>query len=109
VAGDAPAGGPVADWPAYGNDPGGSRYSPLTQITPDNVGRLAVAWTYHTGDVSDGSGVPRWKSRFEATPILVDGTLYLESAFNRVIALDPETGAPRWTYDPRLARSLADG
>jgi quinoprotein glucose dehydrogenase len=103
------ASGPTADWPAYGNDPGGGRYSPLTQITRDNVGTLTVAWTYHTGDLAD-QRVARWgtKPRFEATPILVDGTLYLESIYNRVIALDPETGSARWTYDPHLDLSLDD-
>jgi quinoprotein glucose dehydrogenase len=101
--------GPTADWPAYGNDPGGGRFSPLTQITRDNVHALTVAWTYHTGDLAD-QRVARWgtKPRFEATPILVDGTLYLESIYNRVIALDPETGGARWTYDPHLDLSLDD-
>jgi len=88
------------DWPAYGRDPGGSRYSPLTQINRENVKSLKLAWTYRTGDVSDGSHTES-KSSFEATPILVDGTLYLSTAFNRVIALDPETGAERWIYDPK--------
>ena len=83
---------PVGDWASYGHDAGGMRYSPLTQITRANVSRLAVAWTYHTGDMSDGkNGTPR--SGFETTPIVVDGTLYLTTGFNRVIALDPETGA----------------
>jgi quinoprotein glucose dehydrogenase len=62
---------------------------------------LKVAWIYHTGDVSDGSRYPR-KSAFETTPILVDGTLYFSTAFNRVIALDPETGTERWRYDPKI-------
>jgi len=105
--GPIPVGGPIADWPSYGNDPGGTRYSPLTQLTRENVGTLAVVWTYHTGDLAD-ERVAGWgaKPRFEATPILVDGTLYLESIFNRVIALDPATGAARWTYDPHLDLSL---
>lgn len=47
---------PVAEWPVYGGDAGGSRYSPLAQIDKGNIARLAVAWEYHTGDVSDGSG-----------------------------------------------------
>src|SRR5690349_24024188 len=80
----------VTDWPSYGGDPGGSRFSPLTQINRQNVHKLKVAWTYHTGDVSDGAKYAR-KSAFETTPILVDGTLYFSTAFNRVIALDPET------------------
>ena len=82
------------DWPAYGHDPGGMRYSPLTQINRQNVARLKVAWTFHTGDISDGSA-DRKRSGFEATPIMVDGTLYLTTGFNRVIALDPGTGKQR--------------
>ncbi|UCC48570.1 MAG: pyrroloquinoline quinone-dependent dehydrogenase [Gemmatimonadota bacterium] len=93
--------GPIADWPAYGGDPYGTRYSPLTQITRENVKRLEVAWTHRTGDVSDGSTYPRQTS-FEATPILFRGTLYLSTPFSRVIALDPETGEERWTYDPNI-------
>ena len=98
---DVPSGGPVAEWPAYGGDTGGSRYSPLTQITRDNVAHLDVAWTYRTGDVSDGRKTLR-KTSFQATPIMVDGTLYLSTPFNRVVALDPETGRERWSYDPKL-------
>ena len=97
----APAAGPTDDWPFYGHDPGGMRYSPLTEINPQNVGQLKVAWTFHTGDVSDGSG-DRQRSGFENTPILVDGTLYLSTPFNRVIALDPTTGVQRWAYDPKI-------
>lgn len=93
------------DWPAYGRDQGGSRYSPLEQINPANVKQLKVAWTYRTGDVSDGQKTAGVESAFEATPILVDGTLYLSTPFNRVIALDPETGAERWAYDPKLETS----
>ena len=93
-----------AEWPSYGGDPGGSRFSPLTQINKDNVTRLHVAWTYHTGDVSDGTQYRR-KSEFEATPILVDGTLYVSTAFNRIVALDPATGKERWAYDPKIDRN----
>ncbi|MDQ3696566.1 MAG: pyrroloquinoline quinone-dependent dehydrogenase [Gemmatimonadota bacterium] len=93
------------EWPAYGRDPGGARHSPLDQITRDNVGRLRVAWTYRTGDVSDGTKYPR-KSTFQATPILAFGTLYLSTPFNRIIALDPETGAERWTFDPKIDRGV---
>lgn len=91
--------GPTDDWPYYGHDPGGMRYSPLTEINRENVSQLKVAWTFHTGDISNGSG-DRKRSGFEATPILVDSTLYLTTGFNRVIALHPETGKQRWAYDP---------
>jgi quinoprotein glucose dehydrogenase len=99
---------PVGDWASYGHDAGGTRYSPLTQITRENVSRLAVAWTVHTGDMADGkNGDPR--SGFETTPIVVDGTLYLTTGFNRVIALSPETGAQKWAYDPLLERQADYG
>ena len=102
--------GPVDDWPFYGHDAGGMRYSPLTEINRDNVAQLKVAWTYHTGDISDGTG-DRRRSGFETTPILVDGTLYFSTPFNRVIALDPQTGAERWAYDPKsnLSWNYGDG
>ena len=96
------------DWPAYGNDPGGMRYSRLTQVDRDNVSKLKVAWTFHAGDISDGSNGGK-RSGFETTPILVDGTLYLTTAFNRVIALDPATGTQRWAYDPQIDRTLDYG
>jgi len=106
---EIPVGGPTAEWPVYGGTPGGARYSPLTQIDQGNVGHLEVAWTYHTGDVSEGGpGAPaRNPSSFQATPIVVDGTLYFPTAFSRVIALDPETGRERWSFDPELDLSAS--
>ena len=77
------------------------RYSKLSQIDPENVSKLRVAWTFHTGDVSDGTH-GKQRSGFETTPILVDGTLFLTTGFNRVMALNPETGTLRWAYDPKI-------
>ncbi|MCI0666010.1 MAG: PQQ-binding-like beta-propeller repeat protein, partial [Acidobacteria bacterium] len=91
----------TSEWPAYGRDSGGSRYSPLTQINRENAKNLKIAWTYRTGDLSDGQNA-RSSSAFQCTPIMVDGTLYLVTPFNRVIALDPATGRERWTYDPKI-------
>ena len=88
-------------WPTYGGDAGGTRYSRAKQITPANVAHLRKAWEYRTGDVSDGKGATSATS-FQATPILFDETLYLCTPFNRVVALDPRTGAPRWTFDPKV-------
>jgi len=96
-----PTDGGIADWTYYGGDPGGSRYSPLTQINKSNVAGLKAAWEYHTGDVSDGSDNRR-KSEFETTPIVADGTMYLSTPFNRVVALDPETGREKWSFDPKI-------
>lgn len=92
---------PETDWPAYGRDGGGTRYSPLDGINRRNVSQLKVAWTYRTGE-AEAKVRLREKSAFEATPLLVDGTLYLSTPFNRVIALDPVTGAERWKYDPNV-------
>ena len=93
--------GPTADWRSIGGHPGGQRFSHLTQITPDNVSQLEVAWTYRTGDVSNGTD-KHGPTAFEATPLVVDGTMYLCTPFNRIIALDAETGAEQWIYDPKV-------
>lgn len=91
----------VADWPAYGNDAGGSRHSKLDQITPKNVHHLEQAWVYRTGE--DYTGTEHaGRAAFEATPLLIDGTLYVSTQTNRIIALDPESGAEIWVYDPKI-------
>jgi quinoprotein glucose dehydrogenase len=93
---------PSGDWTAYGHDALGSRFSPLTQITRENVSGLKVAWTYRTGDTTH----TRQPAKFEATPLMVDGTLYLSTPFARVIALDPATGREKWTFDPHTDRGM---
>jgi quinoprotein glucose dehydrogenase len=94
-----------AGWSAYGGDPGGTRYSPLTQISPANVRRLQVAWTFRTGEL--GKGVTDWRgSAFEATPILYDGALYFTTPSTNVIAIDAATGALRWRHDSRNDNDL---
>jgi quinoprotein glucose dehydrogenase len=90
------------EWTAYGHDALGTRFSPLTQITRDNVTRLEVAWTYRTGEVDANTRQP---TKLEATPLMVDGTLYLSTPLGRVIALDPETGKERWTFDTKPDRN----
>jgi len=85
------------DWPAYGRDAGGARFSPLTEITRANVAELRPAWVYRTGDYLPDRG------RFEATPLVVEGTMYVSTPLGRVIALDPASGAERWTYDARVS------
>ncbi|MFP5262209.1 MAG: pyrroloquinoline quinone-dependent dehydrogenase [Blastocatellia bacterium] len=96
----------AAGWPAYGRDLGGSRYSPLAQVNRTNVKDLKVAWTYRTGDINVQARSAR-NAAFEATPIFVDGTLYLSTPFSRVIALDPGTGKQRWAFDPKVDLSLS--
>ncbi len=86
------------DWPAYGRDPGGARFSPLTQITRQNVAQLQVAWTYHAG-IPDMSGMEHRPPQLEVTPLVVDGTMYVITPTGIVAALDPTTGTERWRYD----------
>src|SRR5215813_2984947 len=100
LRGDGPR---LGEWPNYGNDPGGTRYSALAQIDRANVAQLRVAWTYRTGET--GGAPPYGHIAFEATPLMVDGTLFLSTPYDRVIALDPETGVERWTYDPEVNRA----
>ena len=90
------------DWPAYGGTYAAQRYSPLGQITPDNVGKLERAWIYNTGDMPQGDPTDS-KYGAETTPLKVGDTLYLCSATNILIALDPATGKQRWRYDPQVS------
>lgn len=76
------SGGGVADWPQYGRNQEGTRYTPLNQIDRDNAAYLKKAWEYHTGDFSDGSD-GRPETTFQATPILVEGVLYLATVYGR--------------------------
>ena len=90
-----------SEWPVYGHDPGGTKYSPLAQINRHNVKNLHIAWTFHTGDMYDPKGHGGKKSAFESTPLFVNGTLYVTTPFGRLIALDPDTGAEKWAFDPK--------
>ena len=88
------------NWPDPSGDPGGMKYSKLTQIDTSNVGRLKLAWEWKTGE----KPLEQFKTTpgmFETTPIMLDGTLYLSTPYNRVVALDPATGVEKWSYDPK--------
>ncbi len=107
VTGILLAGAPDGDWPAYGRDAGGERFSPLDSIRRENVASLEVAWTFRTGDAyAPKEGRP---TAFEATPLHVDGTLYLSTPVGRVIALDPVTGEQRWAFDAKVPRDKGYG
>ena len=87
------------DWPAYGNDPGGTRFSPLAHITRGNVATLVVAWRYHTGEPE--LDLPRQPS-LQVTPIVVDNVMYISTPLGKVLALEPATGREIWRYDARV-------
>ncbi len=119
------------EWVHTSGDPSGAKYSPVAQIDRHNVGRLELVWSVRAGDFppdvfgpghragarrEDGSRVPpqrgascrgchRLQARFETTPLMRDGTLYVSTPLNRVLALDAATGARRWTFDPKVVRT----
>ena len=95
--------GAYGEWRAYGHDTGGTRFSPLAQITPANVGRLERAWTYRIGEMDRLPNISpdREPPAFQATPLIVRGVMYVVTPSSRMIALDAETGTERWTYDPQ--------
>ena len=92
-------------WKYWGGDSGGTRTSPLDQITPANVGNLVGAWQFHTGDLAKRAPEVMARTKFETTPLFVEDSLILCSPFNEVIALDPGTGEQKWRYDPKISES----
>jgi len=90
-----------ADWPVYGGTESARRYSPLTQITPDNVGKLEKVWEIHTGGMPANSDYQKLYGT-ENTPLKVGSLLYTCTAKNVVVALDAATGKPAWRYDPQV-------
>ena len=112
--------GPTGTWSSWGGNEGGMRYSPVTQVTPQNVTQLKVAWVYRIGEpvLLPAHPTPPGEVRqmlargltpevhrmpaLEATPILAEGRLYVCGSSNRVAALDPQTGRELWSFDPRL-------
>src|SRR5688572_2643800 len=89
--------GQYESWMSYGGGPDNIHYSTLKQIKRANVHRLAVAWSYDTGDAFDGS-------EMQCNPVIVGGVLYATSPKLRVFALDAATGKERWSFDPNEAR-----
>ena len=127
-SGEGPASDASKEWPTYGHDSGGMRFSPLTEMTPANVSRLKVAWVYHmkpagpvaapvpegrgpggaVGDTPDapvppapGRGRGRGGAGFRpsgVTPLVINGTMYLSTPYSRVVAVEPTTGKEVWAF-----------
>lgn len=113
LAAQEPAGGPTqaqllegftdpTRWPTFSGDYSGRRHSPLTQITPGNVGRLTPQWTFQSGTMARGRG-------FETTPLVWDGVLYVTGPNNYAWALDARTGRKFWEYRRELPDDLTYG
>ncbi|ROR05654.1 glucose/quinate/shikimate family membrane-bound PQQ-dependent dehydrogenase [Erwinia sp. JUb26] len=90
----------AGDWPAYGRTQGGTRYSPLKQITDKNVGELQQAWDFQTGDLKTATDPGEITN--EATPIKIGDALYLCTAHQKLFALDAATGKEKWRFDPKM-------
>ncbi|MDT8757644.1 membrane-bound PQQ-dependent dehydrogenase, glucose/quinate/shikimate family [Sphingomonas psychrotolerans] len=90
-----------ADWPVYGGTTSARRYSPLTQINAQNVGKLERAWQIHTGDLPSSAQIRKTYGA-ENTPLKVGDSLYICTPKNIMISFDPATGKERWRYDPKV-------
>ncbi|MET0292696.1 MAG: PQQ-dependent dehydrogenase, methanol/ethanol family [Steroidobacteraceae bacterium] len=87
----------ATEWPQHGGDYNEQRYSPLKQVTADNVGQLGLAWF---ADLAE-------KGQWQSTPVVVDGRIYVSTPWSKVYAYDAATGAPLWKYDPKVPREIA--
>jgi quinoprotein glucose dehydrogenase len=90
-----------ADWPHYAGDQDASHYSPLTEITSENVSKLAIAWEWKPAE----KVLPDFGTRpgaFQNTPLMIDGVLYISTPYNQVAALEAATGRELWRYDPKV-------
>ncbi|WP_292583052.1 glucose/quinate/shikimate family membrane-bound PQQ-dependent dehydrogenase, partial [Mesorhizobium sp.] len=96
LGGDMPAG----EWHFYGRTPFGQRYSPLDQITPDNVAKLQPAWTYRTGDVKGPDDIG--ETTYQVTPLKIGDALFICTPHNFAIAIDAASGKEKWRYDPKI-------
>jgi quinoprotein glucose dehydrogenase len=90
----------IVEWPEYGGDPGGMKYSSLADVNLRNVSQLKEAWHWQTGE----KALPEFGTRpgnFQTTPLMIGNVLYFSTPYNRVVALNADTGAEIWTYDPK--------
>jgi quinoprotein glucose dehydrogenase len=112
-------------WPAYGGDSGGMKYSPLSQIDAGNFAQLEITWTWEAPEGRWRDELRRRKAAgetiefavapdemqitgFQVTPLMIDGVLYGITPMSRLFALDAGTGAPRWEHDPHVERAAVD-
>lgn len=111
VVGAAPGlaqhGSDGAEWRSYAGDRGSTKYTPLDQIDRDNLHRLEIAWQWKSPDyaVRERLGNARVSNIFESTPLMFDGSLYLQTNLGLVAAIDPDSGATKWLWDPYLERA----
>ncbi len=98
----------TGEWPTYGNDPGATKYSPLTEIHRGNVAQLQVAWRWRTGEqpiAASATARAAHPGNFQTTPVMVGDTLFFSTPYARVVAMNAATGQPYWSYDPGGAQA----
>ncbi len=93
---------PVEAWEHWGGDPGGTHFSALGTITASNINSLVKAWEFRSGDLQRRAPALMARSKSQATPLMVEGSLVTCTPFNEVIALDPGTGVEKWRFDPKI-------
>ncbi len=95
----------MQEWPVYGGDAGGAKFSPLADINRANVSSLVTAWEWRPEDAPLEEFGTR-PGNFQNTPLMIDNVLYVSTQYNRVVALDADSGRQLWSFDPR---AYADG
>ena len=101
VSSHGQSGAANGEWRSYGGDTGSTKYSPLKQIDRNNVGDLEVAWRWNSPDnalADEHDSLTQF--RFEATPLMVNGVLYISTGFNQIAAIDAHTGEAIGVHDP---------
>ena len=96
--------GGMVEWPYVGADQAASKYSPLADVDASNVDRLRIAWTWEPNELPNQEFRTRPGS-FEVMPLMIDGVVYVSTMYTRVVALDAETGAQLWAFDPEAWRT----
>jgi len=91
------------EWHHIGSDISGQKFSSLTEINRSNVARLKPAWTFRSGDFSNVGTRENPGTSFQATPLMIDDTLYFCTPYNRIIALDAASGQEKWAFDPKIS------
>jgi quinoprotein glucose dehydrogenase len=97
----------IVEWPAWGGDNAHTRYSTLSDITPANAGQLEQAWVWEPGETPQQEHGSRPGS-FQPTPLMIDNVLYVSTAYHRAVALNAETGAQLWAFDPEAWKGVED-
>src|SRR4026209_1446754 len=93
---------PHEEWHFYGADQANTKYSPLDQINTENVTTLQVAWRWRSADSGILSSHPDIRTgHYETTPVMVGGVLYASTSLSQVAAIEPQSGATLWIYDPK--------